>query len=265
MSTCYVEHSPPETAAISIPPPPPEPPGLTKHADLWFCDGSVILEAESTLFRVHKSQLSRRSIVFSDMFALAQPTTHATFADETYEGCPVVKLYDSAEDVANLLLALYDGPFVPCLLFFHIPVSVCINTSTNCTCRKFGNNDPHDFAIVAGILRLSTKYVIDSLRSKAIAHLNIAWPTTLKGWDIREDKVHASELTSPTEHASLYPSPVVCRPSCVPFESSAVVNDALLLGCYQPCTPSQCIKPAARSILRHLTIQFCTDIRTDRR
>jgi hypothetical protein len=39
-------------------------------------------------------------------------STHATLADETYEGCPVVKLHDSAEDVANLLLALYDGPFV---------------------------------------------------------------------------------------------------------------------------------------------------------
>jgi hypothetical protein len=59
------------------------------------------------------------------MFALAQPsvtTKHATLADETYEGCPVVKLYDSAEDVENLLLALYDGPFP----FFHIPVSICV-------------------------------------------------------------------------------------------------------------------------------------------
>jgi hypothetical protein len=90
----------------------PEP--LVKHADLWFCDGSVILQADSTLFRVHKSQLSRRSVIFSDMFTLPQPvtTTHATLADETYEGCPNVKLHDSAEDVANLLLALYDGPCV---------------------------------------------------------------------------------------------------------------------------------------------------------
>ncbi|KAH9973429.1 hypothetical protein BGW80DRAFT_1437193 [Lactifluus volemus] len=161
----------------------PEP--LVKHADLWFCDGSVILQADSTLFRVHKSQLSRRSVIFSDMFTLPQPvtTTHATLADETYEGCPNVKLHDSAEDVANLLLALYDGP-------------------------KFGNNDPNDFAIVSGILRLSTKYAMDSLRSKAIAHLNIAWPTTLKGWDLREDKAHAYELTSLTEHARLYPSPI---------------------------------------------------------
>lgn len=82
---------------------------------------------------------------------------------------------------------------------------------------------------------------------------------------MREDKVHASELTSPTEHASLYPSPVVCRPFYVPSKLTAVVNDASSLGCYQPCTPSQCTKPATRSILRHLTIQFRTDIRADRR
>jgi hypothetical protein len=143
MSACYVEHSPPEIAATSIPSPPPEPPGLTKHADLWFCDGSVILQAESTLFRVHKSQLSRRSIVFSDMFALAQPpviTTHATLADETYEGCPVVKLYDSAEDVANLLLALYDGPFVPSLLFFTSQQAFVLIHPTNRNCVRVGSS-----------------------------------------------------------------------------------------------------------------------------
>src|SRR6266478_3590460 len=142
MSTCYVEDSPPEIPATSIPSEstPPESPTLTKHADLWFCDGSVILQAESTLFRVHKSQLSRRSTVFSDMFTLAQPpvmSTHATLADETYEGCPVVKLYDSAEDVANLLLALYDGPFVPGLLFHS---SRYINTSTDRTCIRIGSS-----------------------------------------------------------------------------------------------------------------------------
>ena len=86
---------------------------LVKHGDLWFSDGSVVLQAASTLFRVHKSQLARRSVVFSDMFTLPQPvvsTSHATFVDETHEGCPVVRLHDTAQDVANLLLALYDGP-----------------------------------------------------------------------------------------------------------------------------------------------------------
>lgn len=133
MSTCHhppipsqSEHFPELTSGscnigvTSIPQPPLD--SRIKHVDLWFCDGSVILQAASTLFRVHKSQLSRRSTVFSDMFTLPQPcviTAHATLADETYEGCPVVTLHDSAEDVANLLLALYDGPFVIVIIWKH--------------------------------------------------------------------------------------------------------------------------------------------------
>ncbi|KAF8449411.1 hypothetical protein L210DRAFT_3471857 [Boletus edulis BED1] len=56
------------------------------------------------------------------------------------EGCPVLRLHDAPEDVANLLMALVDGP-------------------------SFGNNDPADFQVVSGFLRIqvSTKYVVDSL------------------------------------------------------------------------------------------------------
>lgn len=37
--------------------------GLAKHSDLWFTDGSVVLRAEDTTYRVHISQLSRHSII----------------------------------------------------------------------------------------------------------------------------------------------------------------------------------------------------------
>lgn len=56
--------------------------------------------------------------------------THATLADETYEGCPVVTLYDSAEDVANLLLALYDGPFVLVFVWKHCVSADATSTQT---------------------------------------------------------------------------------------------------------------------------------------
>ena len=95
------------------------------HADLWFLDGSVILRAENTLFRVHISQLSRHSTFFRDLFSLPQPprgvrrrtlsgsSSNSVRDDGLLEGCPVVYLYDIAEDVGNLLTALYDGPYVP--------------------------------------------------------------------------------------------------------------------------------------------------------
>lgn len=75
----------------------------TRHPDLWFDDGSVVLEVETTLFRVHRSALSSHSTVFADMFSIPQPPDQ-----ETIEGCPVVKLPDSASGVACLLEAIYN-------------------------------------------------------------------------------------------------------------------------------------------------------------
>ncbi|KAL4066074.1 hypothetical protein J3A83DRAFT_4262587 [Scleroderma citrinum] len=187
----------------------------TKHSDLWFSDGSVriikfrvllhgfhlvplfeiVLRAESTLFRVHKSLLARHSGFFHDLFTLPQlvakepsppcatSTTPSVELSGNVEDCPVLTLYDSAEDVANLLTALVDGP-------------------------NFGKNDPSDFRVVSGILRLATKYLVDSLRDKALSHLALAWPNTLKGWDAREDIARAEELEAGSSAIRTYPSPI---------------------------------------------------------
>ena len=88
---------------------------LAKHTDLWFTDGSVILRAESTIYRVHISQLSRHSAFFRDLFTLPQSSSSTSADDDStdsdiLDGCPLVHLHDAAEDVSNLLAALYDGP-----------------------------------------------------------------------------------------------------------------------------------------------------------
>lgn len=95
---------------------------LRQHADLWFEDGSVICRAEDMLFRVHMSQLSRHSAFFRDMFGMPQPdstpeiySTESPNAGDVWcytQRVPVVYLHDPAEDVGNLLTALYDGPYV---------------------------------------------------------------------------------------------------------------------------------------------------------
>ncbi|KAH0836409.1 hypothetical protein J3R83DRAFT_8010 [Lanmaoa asiatica] len=158
---------------------------LVRHPDLWFSDGSIVLRAENTLFRVHKSLLARHSGFFHDLFALPQPEADAKSSSkhfsEDIEGCQVLRLHDAPEDVANILTALVDGP-------------------------NFGNNDPADFQVVSGVLRLATKYVVDSLRSKALDHLSVAWPATLKGWDAREDTSRSFELQAGSE--GIYPSPI---------------------------------------------------------
>jgi len=163
-----------------------EPLDFIRHPDLWFSDGSVILQAQRTQFRVHMSLLSRRSLFFHDMFSLPQPLntrTNSATATTSAEGCPLVILHDSPEDLSNLLIALYDGP-------------------------TFGNNDRDDFRVISGILRLANKYMIDSLRAEAIAHLSIAWPLSLKGWDVREEIASFYEADTGMQHAYRYPSPI---------------------------------------------------------
>ena len=77
-----------------------------KHEQLWFEDGNVVLLAESTYFRVHGSILARSSEVFRDMLQLATPTAGP---DEMIEGCPIVPLTDTAEEIAVILAFLYNG------------------------------------------------------------------------------------------------------------------------------------------------------------
>jgi len=80
----------------------------------------------SGITSVHKSHLARHSALFRDLFSLPQPVVnaasspsatdvkrHPTLEMDTtneLEGCPVLLLHDAAEDVENLLTALYDGP-----------------------------------------------------------------------------------------------------------------------------------------------------------
>jgi|ERR1700683_2379007 hypothetical protein len=74
---------------------------------LWFNDGSIVLQAEMTQFRVHRSVLSANSDIFQDMFSMAQPAEQG----ELIEGCPVVHLPDSAKDWTYVLGALYDSRY----------------------------------------------------------------------------------------------------------------------------------------------------------
>lgn len=84
---------------------------LVRHPEFWFSDGSLVLRAGSTLFRIHVSQLCRKSVFFRDMFSLPQPLP-ADQEKEMIDDCPVLDLHDSPQDVAYLVKVIYDGPWV---------------------------------------------------------------------------------------------------------------------------------------------------------
>ncbi|KAJ6535567.1 hypothetical protein B0H19DRAFT_432915 [Mycena capillaripes] len=123
---------------------------LMRADGLWFEDCGLIVRAEKTLFRISKHHLASHSPIFRDMLLLPQPPNA-----EMMDGCPLVHLPDSAEDVTFFLKALMFYDF-----FEPYPA-------------------PTTFSILTSILRMSHKYQVDPLRKRALIHLSSSFPTTL--------------------------------------------------------------------------------------
>ncbi|KIK04776.1 hypothetical protein K443DRAFT_675558 [Laccaria amethystina LaAM-08-1] len=133
--------------------------GPTLVSDLWYNDGNIVLQAETSLFRVSLGVLAARSPVFDDIQKLPRSQEQ-----EMYGDCPLMVLPDKAEDLANFLRAVYDSGF------FEPPPSET------------------DFHTLAGILRLSTKYEIPYLRRRALLHLDTVRCNTLQDFDAQLSK-----------------------------------------------------------------------------
>ncbi|KAJ7865674.1 hypothetical protein B0H13DRAFT_1074711 [Mycena leptocephala] len=74
-----------------------------QRSEIWHSDGSLIMQVENTQFRVHWSVLALNSSFFRNLQGLPQPPDQPRI-----EGCPIIELHDSLEDVEYLLKALYN-------------------------------------------------------------------------------------------------------------------------------------------------------------
>ncbi|KAJ7188739.1 hypothetical protein C8R46DRAFT_1157655 [Mycena filopes] len=120
-------------------------------------DGSVVLQAQDTQFRVHFGVIAQQSSVFREMQGLPQPPD-----EPTVEGCPIVELQDDASDVKNLLVAVYDPTF---LAQTAIPLPQ-----------------------IASLIRLGRKYDFRKLLDSAVERITFENPTTLAEFDARRAK-----------------------------------------------------------------------------
>ncbi|KAJ7611812.1 hypothetical protein FB45DRAFT_843901 [Roridomyces roridus] len=122
--------------------------------ELWFDDGSLIVQAGDSQFRVHRSILAACSAVFKDMLSFPQPAD-----EQLVDDCPLVHLTDSPEEVTVFLKAI----FVPDY-FMPFPANT-------------------EYEIIRGCLRLSHKYGVEHLRLRALIHLSSGLRTTLSQYD----------------------------------------------------------------------------------
>ncbi|KAI1795355.1 hypothetical protein LXA43DRAFT_38544 [Ganoderma leucocontextum] len=127
---------------------------IKRHPEFWLNDGNLILVANrDTAFRIYTGLLASQSEIFANMFAVASSS-----ADETYEGCPVVPVYDTPVEFAHFLRVL-------------IPRE---SRSFHRTPRAA----PFTFDQVAAVVRLTQKYDLPDIRDQALELLEEhAFPT----------------------------------------------------------------------------------------
>ncbi|KAK7049039.1 BTB domain-containing protein [Favolaschia claudopus] len=127
----------------------------TTRSEIWMDDGSVVLQAKNTLFRVHWSLLALHSSVFHALRDLPQPTDQPSV-----EQCPVVELEDDPDDVHCLLQALYKPRF---LAQEKIP-----------------------FSAVSALLRMGRKYDLPDLSDSAVKRLTSIFPSNFEDFERNE-------------------------------------------------------------------------------
>ncbi|EDR01758.1 uncharacterized protein LACBIDRAFT_333017 [Laccaria bicolor S238N-H82] len=136
-------------------------PDLITHSKIWFDDGSVVIQAEQTQFRVHRGMLSRQSSIFRDMFSVPQPPGDQ---EPVIEGCSIVHVSESSQDWEGLLTLMYDN------------------------LRVYGSDDPMPISLIAVMLRLGKKYDMEHFLKEAVTRLQYEFPRNLSDWDLISDQ-----------------------------------------------------------------------------
>ena len=169
-----------------------------RHSKFYFETGDIIFVCEDTSFRVQSDLLANNSQVFSGMLESARLNR-----EHWSDGCPCVHLPDAAKDFATLLMVFY--------------TSGCVCDTIGPSPRRPdsdipGRRFPHrhktpDFIAFSSLLRMTTKYQFQEIRSQILLDLLPAYPTELskyQGSSCRGEAVFGSPLPHPNSVLDLF-------------------------------------------------------------
>ncbi|CDO74887.1 hypothetical protein BN946_scf185004.g37, partial [Trametes cinnabarina] len=148
---------------------------VKRDHDLWFEDGNIVLLCRDTAFRVYRGLLTRHSVIFRDLFSIAQPST-----SETMESCPVVHISDPPDDLRHLLRVMCG------LRKYALPhPSNPPLTSTDSKSHSFPiiPGERMEFSELAALIRMSHKYHVEDLHTRAMHHFKLYFTNDLAVWD----------------------------------------------------------------------------------
>ena len=158
---------------------------LIRSQDVWYDDGNVVVQAENIVFKVFRGILASNSTVFADMLSVPQPINMT--GPDMYDSCPLIQIYGTPEDARHFLKAIHDAGSAR---FVRQR-----GRETNQALRYYDVRTTSKFSVVAGILRLSTKYQVPYLRKRAISHLTTMFPSSLQDFqENRNSSPYAAKL-----------------------------------------------------------------------
>ncbi|KAL1700926.1 hypothetical protein EV121DRAFT_213206 [Schizophyllum commune] len=126
------------------------------RSPIWFKDGNIVLQAQRVQFRFYQGLLATYSPFFRDVFEVPQPADGA----DAVEGCPVMRLQESAADVEYVLNFILEP--------------------------KSSKQTPSVANIIAG-LKMGQKYLITALWDDALERLRYEFPDQLKEYQERRE------------------------------------------------------------------------------
>lgn len=180
-----------------------------RHPKFYFGSGDVVFICEELSFRIHSELLSNNSSVFLETLKQARSN-----GEHLSDGCPCVHLSDAAEDFATLLKVFYTPGCVCRTMRLFLRHS---NRSVS-HCRFLHRHKTPDFTTFSSLLRLTTKYKFQEIRTQILLDLLPAYPTQLSEYKASPslgEAVFGSPLPHPNTVLNLF---VTCEvPFTLPF------------------------------------------------
>nr|VWP02334.1 Xanthomonas outer protein J [Ganoderma boninense] len=139
---------------------------LKHHEEFWLDDGNVVLVAGTVGFRIYRGLLVAQSTVFNDMFASSSP-----HSDETIDGCPVVHVSDSPEDLAHLLRVLLPTTQRRCVSSCGLLSAVLTRNYVLDSFHREQDAPERTFDEVYAVITLAHKYNIEDVQRQALYSL----------------------------------------------------------------------------------------------
>jgi hypothetical protein len=164
---------------------PDVPDETVRSADVWYDDGTLVIRAENTLFRVYRGILASQSDIFKDMLSVPQPSGADADA-ETIEDCAVVRVQDTAGDMTRFLRALHETRYV----LLGVLADSILNTHP---CRFFPTECYTNVPYFVSTMRLADKYGAHGIRLCGTQHLRTIFPISSSLYDYESQ--HAVRLT----------------------------------------------------------------------